>query len=115
MNILSKSALSSTASDQFDHPQLHRLFDEFLACLHGREKRLLGTSCSSFYPHVSAQLALEGFMRKFIMGTFMIICPENSNLFEIGKKKYVGHFTRRAENVLFLQTLLNRHKIYLMG
>jgi hypothetical protein len=29
MNVLRKSALSSTASDQFDHPQQHRLLDEF--------------------------------------------------------------------------------------
>ena len=90
MNVLSKSALSSTASDQMDYPQQHRLFDEVLACSHVREKRLLAASCSSFHPHVSAQLALEGSMRKFILGTYMIICSENSNLFEIGKKNMSG-------------------------
>jgi len=47
----------------------------------------MGSSCSSLYPHVSAQLALEGFMREFVLGTFMVNYPENSNLVKIGKKK----------------------------
>jgi hypothetical protein len=107
MSVLSKLALSSTASDQFDHPQRLRLFYEFLACSHGREKRLLGPSCSSLYPHVSVQLTLQVFMRKFILETFMIICPENSNFVEIGTNKYVGQFTRRPELYLIVIKVLS--------
>jgi hypothetical protein len=56
------------------------------ARFHGRENRLVPSSCLFVRPHVSARLPLDGFPWNLIRGTCMKICRENSHLVKIGEK-----------------------------
>jgi hypothetical protein len=42
--------------------------------------------CLSVLPHGTSRLPLNGILRNLILGNFITLCRENSNLVEIGQK-----------------------------
>jgi len=81
--------------------------------VHSRKKLLLGSSCPSVCPHVSARFPLGEFACSLLMGTVMNVCLENPTLFknrELYKKVFI-HFLAAGDIQTAIKALFSSRMV----